>query len=214
MTFEDAPPTPVTSAAAPLYSPMIERALRFAAAAHEQQTRKGGGVPYITHPAGVALILVRAGWNDENVLAAAILHDVVEDTGRTLCDLRRDFPAKVVDLVACLSETKRDAAGDRPWEVRKREHIAELRAASTEACAIALADKLHNLETMLEDLETGEIRFENFNAPPERLLWYYEAMTSAACRGAEVRPLADACRAAIERLRRVVAEHADAVRPG
>jgi (p)ppGpp synthase/HD superfamily hydrolase len=196
----------------PLYSPLIERALRVAAQAHRDQTRKGAGVPYFTHPAAVAIILLRAGWSDEHTLAAAILHDVAEDTAVSLDDLARDFPPDVVTLVACLSETKCDAGGSpRPWEVRKQEHIAHLGNAPPAARAIALADKLHNLETMLQDLAAGAIRFDQFNAPPDRLIWYYEQITAAADDGTpELAPLATACRDALDRLRQTVAECPDA----
>lgn len=195
------------AAQAPLYSPLIERALRVAARAHRDQTRKGAGVPYITHPAAVALILLRAGWSDEHVLAAAILHDVAEDTAVSLDDLARDFPPEVIAFVAWLSETKRDAGGaPRPWEVRKQEHIAHLRTAPPGARVIALADKLHNLETLLQDLAAGAIRLDQFNAPPDRLIWYYEQMTAAADDGsAELAQLAAACRDAIDRLRQSIA---------
>lgn len=194
---------------APLYSPLIEAALRVAATAHHSQQRKGAGVPYVTHVAGVALILARAGFCDERVLAAAILHDVVEDTEVTLKQLEADFPRDVTHLVAALSETKQDAAGGkRSWEMRKREHLEQVRGASLETRAITLADKLHNLETMLHDMQTGRVRFENFGAPPERLVWYYEQMTQcAAGDDAALKPLVAACADAIERLRDAAARY-------
>jgi (p)ppGpp synthase/HD superfamily hydrolase len=190
-----------------LYSPLIEQALRVAATAHHTQQRKGAGVPYVTHIAGVALILSRAGFCDDHLLAAAILHDVVEDTDVTLEQLVADFPQDVVDLVAALSETKRDTTGaKRTWEIRKQEHVEHVRSASLAARAITLADKLHNLETMLHDIQAERVRFESFGAPPERLLWYYEEMTRcAAGSDADLRSLADACEDAIERLRAIAA---------
>jgi (p)ppGpp synthase/HD superfamily hydrolase len=192
--------------AVPLYSPLVEQALRVAARAHHTQQRKGAGEPYVTHVAGVALILARAGFCDERVLAAAILHDVVEDTDVTVADLERAFPPDVVELVAYLTETKLDTNGiKRPWEMRKSEHIEKLREAPVEACAIALADKLHNLETMLLDLASGVIRFEDFGAPAERLIWYYEQIMDAATGSARVGPLSEACDNAIERLRSAAA---------
>lgn len=201
------------------YSPLIERALRLAATAHHDQRRKGSQAPYFTHLAGVALILARAGFDDENLLAAAILHDVVEDTPVTLDQLAADFPPAVIQLVAALSERKTDDSGNvagtcgapstaalRPWEDRKAEHLAQVRAASLPARAIALADKLHNLETMLHDLAEGTIRFSAFRAPPERVVWYYEQMLAAATSGNEpqLAPLRAACESAIVRLRAAV----------
>lgn len=189
------------------YSPLVERALRLAAVAHHDQQRKGSHAPYFTHLAGVALILARAGFDGEEVLAAAILHDVVEDTGVTLEQLADDFPADVVELVASLSERKTgDDGAARPWEVRKAEHLAQVRGAALAVRAIALADKLHNLESMLHDLAEGTIAFSAFRAPPQRVVWYYEQMLAAAASGnePELAPLVRACQSALLRLRAAV----------
>lgn len=191
---------------------MVERALRVAAVAHGDQQRKGAPVPYFTHAVGVALILARAGFHDERLLAAAILHDVVEDTDIGVEQLRREFPDDVVELVLAVSERKTDDQGaQRPWEDRKREHLALIGAAPLGARAIALADKLHNLETMLLDLSTGGISFSAFRAPPDRVVWYYaEMIDRAAGRTPELVPLADECRRALER----VVEQVRSSRPG
>jgi (p)ppGpp synthase/HD superfamily hydrolase len=185
------------------YSLVVEQALRVAAVAHDRQRRKGAPVPYFAHAAGVALILARAGFRDEGLLAAAILHDVVEDTDVDVEQLREQFPEDVVELVEAVSERKTDARGaKRPWEDRKREHLDQIGDAPRAARAIVLADKLHNLETMLLDLSTGEIRFSAFHAAPDRVVWYYEQMIArAAGVDAELRTLADECRAALQRLR-------------
>ncbi|MGE3314613.1 MAG: HD domain-containing protein, partial [Planctomycetaceae bacterium] len=155
------------------------------------------------HPASVALILERAGLDDENLLAAALLHDVVEDTSCTLADVARNFPPAVVELVDALSEKKLDeAGGKRPWEDRKRDHLEVLRTGPFGARAIALADKLHNIESLLWDLEQdGPGVWERFNALPDRLLTYHRAVVSACNHGEpELRPLVDACNSAITRL--------------
>jgi (p)ppGpp synthase/HD superfamily hydrolase len=164
-----------------MHSPLVERALRTAANAHRSQLRKGCDVPYITHPFAVAMILQHAGFEDVELLAAALLHDVVEDTEVSLEDLRRQFPERVCDIVAAMSEQKLDAQGQkRPWRVRKEEHLAHYRHASPEVLALALADKLHNLSTMLIDLDGGPDVWKRFSAPPEDLLWYYRAVADAA----------------------------------
>lgn len=189
------------------YSLLVEQALRVAAVAHGSQLRKGAPVPYLTHVAGVALILARAGFRDDELLAAAILHDVVEDTDLGAEQLRHQFPEAVVSLVLAVSERKTDDRGEkRSWEDRKREHLDQIGAASRSARAIALADKLHNLETMLLDLSTGGISFSVFHAPPDRVVWYYEEMIARAGGGdAQLESLAADCREALERLRRQVA---------
>lgn len=188
--------------------PLLELALRTAAIAHRHQVRKGGVVPYFAHAAAVALILSRAGFSDESLLAAALLHDVVEDTDVALHDLAARFPADVVDAVAALSETKTDADGRlRPWEDRKAEHLRQIAAAPLAARAIALADKLHNMETLCCDLAAGSVALSAFRAPPDRLLWYYTSMIDAACGDDErLRPLAAACRSACEKLRDVLSQ--------
>jgi len=185
---------------------LLERALRIAAVAHRDQVRKGANVPYIAHSAAVALILALFGFTDESLLAAALLHDVVEDTDVSLDQLAAHVPASVVESVAALSETKNDANGHlRPWEDRKAEHLRHIAAAPWPARAIALADKLHNMETLRCDLEDGSVSLSAFRAPPPRLLWYYGSMIDAAAGDDErLQPLAHACRRELERLRGVL----------
>ena len=153
------------------FPPLLEDALRFAAAAHAGQTRKSTGVPYLTHPAAVALLLARHGWTDDATLAAALLHDTVEDTAATAAQIAAAFPPPVPEHVAALSERKRDAAGEPiPWADRKSEHLTRLAAAPVAVRAVALADKLHNLGTVRHDLAAGEPVWERFNAPRETIL--------------------------------------------
>ena len=185
------------------FSPLIEHAIRVAARAHRDDCRKGGDIPYLSHSASVALLLERVGISDDQILAAALLHDVVEDTAVTLDDLARDFPPPVVELVRGLSERKLDDAGlARPWRDRKEEHLAVVEKASFGVRAIVLADKLHNLGTMVFDIEQGEPIWTRFNATREDILWYQQAMLKAADQGEpELIPLVTACLQFIERLR-------------
>lgn len=155
-------------------SMLLERALRVAGTAHAGQHRKGTEIPYLVHPLAVVLILTRAGVDDDETLAAAILHDVVEDTDWTLERLQNEFPSRVVELVAALSEQKTNADGQPiPWEQRKREHLQRLCSSSPAARAIALADKLHNARSLLYDARSGSVCWERFNAPRERILDRY-----------------------------------------
>lgn len=185
------------------FSPLIEHAIRVAARAHRHDLRKGSDIPYLSHSASVALLLERVGISDDQILAAALLHDVVEDTAVTLEDLARDFPPTVVELVSGLSERKLDELGNsRPWRDRKTEHLAVVEAASFGVRAIVLADKLHNLGTMVFDIEQGEPIWERFNASRDDILWYQQAMLKAADHGEpELVPLVAACLQFIERLR-------------
>src|SRR5262249_39032357 len=124
-----------------LISPRLEQALRWSARCHEGQARKGGGVPYFQHVAAVALVLDRAGFQ-EDVVIAGLLHDVVEDTAATFEEVAARFGPAVGEMVRHCSEAKTDAEGrKRPWIDRKRDHLAALAGASSSARAVILADK-------------------------------------------------------------------------
>ena len=185
-----------------LFKTLVERAMRVAAHHHREQTRKASDLPYLTHPASVALLLVKAGITDDEILAAALLHDVVEDTDCTLEKLTSEFPPKVIELVAALTERKRDDSGQkRSWRDRKTEHIEHVATASWEARAITLADKLHNLGSMIFDLDSGADLWPRFNASPEDILWYHRQMIAAAFQNdARLSSLANECTALIEQL--------------
>lgn len=185
-----------------LFSPVVERALRVAARCHRHHRRKASDLPYLTHPAGVALILLRAGFGDEEILAAALLHDVVEDTDYSLEQMEAEFPAGVAEYVAVLTERKRDSDGTkRSWQDRKREHIEQIGEASVGAKAVVLADKLHNLGTMLYDLEAGDDLWSRFGASPDQVLWYHREMIErATVEDERLQRLAAECRELLERL--------------
>lgn len=184
------------------FSPLVERAMRIAAQAHRHHHRKGSDLPYITHPAQAAMILLRAGIDDDEILAAALLHDVAEDTEHTLEMLSAEFPPKVVQLVAAMTERKHDDDGrKRSWQERKEEHLRHIASEPWEARAIVLADKLHNLGSMLVDLENGEEVWSRFNASPDRVLWYHREMIAAAFQGEpRLASLAEDCTKLVELL--------------
>ena len=124
----------------------LEKAYLLAKRAHGDQKRKNGD-PYIVHPVKAAIILVELGMDTDSI-AAALLHDVVEDTGVTLAEVERAFGAEVASLVEMLTDPSCPDDGNR--ERRKaidREHTAQ---ASREAKTIKLADLLDNTKTILE----------------------------------------------------------------
>ncbi len=184
------------------FSPLVERAMRVAAEAHRDQSRKASTLPYITHPASVALLLVQAGFDDENLLAAALLHDVVEDTTYSSTQLAAEFPSPVAEYVAALTERKQDSHGrKRTWRERKSEHLELIAQAPWQARAIVLADKLHNLGAMLYDLDSGAALWTRFNASPEQILWYHRSMVEAAGQeDVRLASLVSACKDALEKL--------------
>lgn len=175
-----------------------------AVVAHRHQVRKGSDVPYISHPAMVALLLQRYGFEDE-IIAAGLLHDVVEDTPVTEEELAAEFGPHVAELVHWVSETKKGPDGHTlPWEVRKQTKIEKLRKAPLPAKAVALADKLHNLFSTLDDVRAGLPIWTKFNAPKERCLWDAERIVEI-CSGDDPRlgRMAGDCRSLIEALRQV-----------
>ena len=119
---------------------IVEKALRIMLLAHGQQVRKTDGSPYIIHPMMVAKKLARLGFSDETI-AAALVHDVLEDTDVTEQQLRQELGDKVVDIILPLSEDKK-----LEWETRKKKYINDVKNASVETKAVSIADKIHNLE--------------------------------------------------------------------
>ena len=157
------------------------------------------------------MLLQRFGFDNDEILAAALLHDVVEDTECTLNELANEFPVSVVESVAALSERKYDDQNVmRPWKDRKLEHIEQVKAAPRAARAIVLADKLHNLATMQFDLEAGHDLWSRFRAQPDEVEWYHRTMIATAFQEDEaLRPLVDAC---LQTLDRVLGPTSDASR--
>lgn len=158
-----------------LWSTRMERAIRWASSGHAGQSRKGTKNPYIEHPMAVAMILDRAGF-DEDVVIAGLLHDLVEDTEATIEAVRERFGDLVALTVADCSEVKDDAQGRRrPWADRKRDHLLALREAPVTTRAVILADKLHNLACIALDLDDGCNVWATFNAGRDQVLDYYRA---------------------------------------
>lgn len=141
------------------YSDRINHALAFAAKHHDRQVRKGTRLPYLTHPANVALILTRYGC-DEDTVVAGILHDVVEDCVREGWS-RPMLESRIADkfsesvLTSVLTVTKRkfdDAGNELDREQRDADYLDRLAAADERARWVCAADKVHNANTTLADL--------------------------------------------------------------
>jgi (p)ppGpp synthase/HD superfamily hydrolase len=159
------------------YPPLLDSALTFAARAHAGQRRKGTDIPYIVHPVGVMLTLQAAGETDPELLAAALLHDTLEDSGVTVDELREHFGPRVAAIVFGASEP---FSRDERWETRKQHTVEHLRAAPREVQLVAAADKLHNLTSMvLEHAEQGDRLWGRFNRGRPEIAWYYRAITAS-----------------------------------
>lgn len=153
---------------------MIREAAEFAAEAHKGTFRKGSKVPYIYHPMEVALIVAQMT-SDEEVIAAAYLHDVLEDTEVTEGELEARFGLRVLQLVAAETENKTQS-----WKERKETTIRHLEAASREVRLLALADKLSNMRTTARDyLVCGDEVWDRFNEKDKGShRWYYRGLTA------------------------------------
>jgi GTP diphosphokinase / guanosine-3',5'-bis(diphosphate) 3'-diphosphatase len=123
---------------------VIEQAYAVAARAHQGQLRKSGD-PYITHPLAVATILAELGMTP-NTLAAALLHDTVEDTDYSLEDLTRDFGAEVAMLVDGVTKLDKVTYGDAAQAETVRKMVVAM-ARDIRVLVIKLADRLHNART-------------------------------------------------------------------
>lgn len=175
---------------------LVDAALRFAARAHARQLRKGTDVPYIVHPVGVMLVLLEAGESDPELLAAALLHDTVEDTGTPLARLRQEFGARVAGIVEGCSEPDKSDS----WENRKQHTVAYLKAAPRDVQLVSAADKLHNLRSLIADEGAlGDQLWTRFKRGRDDVAWYYRAVTaSLQAGGLGEHPVVQRLEAAVE----------------
>lgn len=168
------------------YSDRINHALAFAAKHHDQQVRKGTRLPYLTHPANVAIILTRYGC-DETTVVAGILHDVVEDC--VTKDYTRDmlesriaskFGEDVLETVLAVTHRNHDDDGNEfTSEEKKADYLDRLSAASESARWVCAADKLHNANSILTDLKRTswpENIWSRFKVGKEGTIRWYRAV--------------------------------------
>ncbi len=135
----------------PLDTELLDRAIVYAVNAHAGTERRGKGFPYIVHPME-AVAIAATMTSDQELLAAAALHDTVEDTEVTLDDIRREFGERVASLVADETDVQVEGA-DRAstWHARKQAAIDRLARASHDAKIVALGDKLSNMRAIARD---------------------------------------------------------------
>jgi guanosine-3',5'-bis(diphosphate) 3'-pyrophosphohydrolase len=143
LTLVPAQPSPLA------VSPLVRRAYAFAEHAHRGQRRKDGQA-YISHPVRVARTVAELGYAEE-VVAAALLHDVVEDTPVSLAEVRQAFGEHVAALVDCVTEDM-----TLPGAERKRAYRERVRVAPPEARAICAADKVCNLDDLRLAAASGD----------------------------------------------------------
>ena len=162
----------------PLETTFFDKAVKFAVEAHQGTERRGKGYPYIIHPMEAASI-VASITNDQEMLAAAILHDTVEDTDVTLEQIREYFGERVAELVQ--HET---APLDKSltWLEKKTAQINQLADASYDSKVVALGDKLSNMRGIAWDYrKMGDEVWKLFHAPNGKtdVEWYYRSLGKA-----------------------------------
>ena len=158
---------------------LVSEAIAFAVKAHDGQRRKKSEAPYILHPMEAAVI-VGTMTDDQNLIAAAVLHDVVEDTGITIEEIGEKFGARVKELVASETEDKReDLPPADTWRIRKEESLEVLKNAEDLAVLMVwLGDKLANMRAIYRDWKTeGHAMWQRFNQKdPAMQGWYYRSI--------------------------------------
>lgn len=161
-------------------SERIDRAIERATVLHGEQKRKITEAPYIVHPYAVAFLLAHFS-DDEDVIIAGLLHDVLEDVpGYTYEMLLGEFGERVANIVQEVTEDLTDEEQEdftlrkENWKERKDKYLANLKDDSQEALLIAAADKIHNMRSLISGYQSaGPSVMDSFNANKERFLWFH-----------------------------------------
>lgn len=165
-----------------LQTELLDRAIHFAVDAHKNTERRGKGFPYVIHPLE-AMAIVATMTSDQELLAAAVLHDVVEDTEFTLDDVRREFGDRVAAIVEAESDkTVESKPESQSWRERKQAAIDRLAATTHEAKIVAMGDKLSNMRAIARDYkQLGDKLWDRFHAPNGRPdhEWHYRGLADS-----------------------------------
>ena len=165
----------------PLNTELLDRAIIFAVHAHAGTERRGKGYPYIVHPME-AVEIVATMTSDQELLAAAVLHDTLEDTDVTLEQIRAEFGDRIASLVADESDVMPEGMTEEAsWHQRKQAAIDRLSKASRDAKIVALGDKLSNIRDIARDYaEIGDALWSRFHAKdPKDHEWHYRGLAEA-----------------------------------
>jgi myo-inositol-1(or 4)-monophosphatase len=158
---------------------LVSEAIVFAVRAHDGMRRKKSQSPYILHPMEAAVI-VSTITDDQEIIAAAVLHDVVEDAGVTIEEIEEKFGKRVKELVSSETEDKRaDLPPSSTWRIRKEETLAMLKSAKDVAVLMVwLGDKLANMRSIYRDFKVeGVEMWQRFNqSDVNEQAWYYRSI--------------------------------------
>ena len=157
---------------------LLTKAITLASKKHECQKRKGTDIPYIVHPLE-ALSIASTITNDETVLAAAVLHDIVEDCDVSIRQIELKFGIEVARLVAADTENKREnESAESTWKIRKQETLDRIEKMDKNSKIVVLADKLSNMRAIYRDYDAlGDGLWQKFNCKNKNeQCWYYEGI--------------------------------------
>lgn len=160
---------------------LLDRAILFAVKAHHNTERRGKGFPYIVHPME-AVEIVSTITPDQELLAAAALHDTIEDTDVTVEDIRREFGERVAELVHAESDQFTEGVSEEEsWHDRKQAAIDRLAAASHDAKIVAMGDKLSNMRAIYRDyMVKGDELWNIFHAKNKSdHEWHYRGLAAS-----------------------------------
>ena len=177
------------------------RAFEYANTWHRDQARKSTTLPYILHPMGVASLVLEAGGDEEQAIAA-LLHDVPEDCGgeERLTEILEMFGPRVEAMVrGCSDSLVAEKEDKAPWRERKQAHIDHVATADMDTLIVTAADKVHNGRAIATDLQTiGNEVWNRFNASREDIIWYYSTFYSELDKRGVTPALLNPLRTAIE----------------
>ncbi len=158
---------------------LVSEAIAFAVKAHDGQRRKKSNAPYILHPMEAAVI-VGTMTDDQNLIAAAALHDVVEDAGITMEEIGKRFGERVKELVASETENKRtELPPADTWRIRKEETLEVLKNTDDPGVLMVwLGDKLANMRAIYREWKAeGHAMWQRFNQTDANAqAWYYRSV--------------------------------------
>ena len=161
---------------------LVDRAIKFAVDAHANTERRGKGFPYVIHVLE-AMEIVATISNDPELLAAAALHDTVEDTDVTLEQLKKEFGERIANIVCNESDVMPEGLSEQDsWRDRKQAAIDRLAAAPRESKIVALGDKLSNMRAIARDYNRqGDKLWSLFHAPGGKAdhEWHYRGLAES-----------------------------------
>ena len=160
---------------------LLDKAIVFAVRAHRNTERRGKGFPYIVHPME-AVEIVATITPDQELLAAAALHDTIEDTDVTVEDIRREFGDRIAELVYAESDRFTEGVSEEDsWHARKQAAIDRLRNASHDAKIVAMGDKLSNMRAIWRDYQTqGDALWNIFHVKDKASHeWHYRGLADS-----------------------------------